>query len=135
MRDREAQTMLKGLIAKISGPVVIAKKIWGAKMYDVVKVGKLGLIGEIIRLETDQAIIQVYEDTSGLVIGEEVVSTEQPLLIELGPGLLSSVFDGIQRRLPELFEEHGEYITRGVSIYVLLWDKKWGFVLMVKKGE
>jgi len=127
--------MLKGLIAKISGPVVIAKEMWGAKMYDVVRVGKLGLIGEIIRLETDQAIIQVYEDTSGLVIGEEVVSTEQPLLIELGPGLLSSVFDGIQRRLPELFVEHGEYITRGVSTYALPRDKKWEFIPTVKKGE
>jgi len=127
--------MLKGFIGKISGPVVIAKEMWGAKMYDVVKVGKLGLIGEIIRLDEDQALIQVYEDTSGLVIGEEVVSSEQPLLIELGPGLLSSVFDGIQRRLPELFEEHGEYITRGVSTYALPRDKKWGFVPTVKKGE
>jgi V/A-type H+-transporting ATPase subunit A len=127
--------MLKGLIAKISGPVVIAKEMRGAKMYDVVKVGRLGLIGEIIRLDEDQATIQVYEDTSGLVVGEDVTSTEQPLLIELGPGLLSSVYDGIQRRLPELFQEHGSYITRGVSTYALPRDKKWGFIPTVKKGE
>lgn len=127
--------MLKGFISKISGPVVIAKEMWGAKMYDVVKVGELGLIGEIIRLDADHATIQVYEDTSGLVVGEEVGSTEQPLLIELGPGLLSSVFDGMQRRLPELFQEHGAYITRGVSTYALPRDKKWKFIPTVKKGD
>jgi len=127
--------MLKGFISKISGPVVIAKGMRGARMYDVVKVGRLGLIGEIIRLDEDQATIQVYEDTSGLVVSEEVISTEEPLLIELGPGLLSSIFDGIQRRLPELFQEYGAYVTRGVTTPGLPRDKKWNFIPLVKKGE
>lgn len=127
--------MIEGKISKVSGPVVIAAGMSGSKMYDVVKVGDLGLIGEIIRLEEDQAVLQVYEDTSGLKIGERVVSTGEPLLMELGPGLLSSIFDGIQRRLPELSEEYGEYIPRGVTGLSLPRDKKWNFEPKVKVGD
>jgi len=127
--------MIEGKISKVSGPVVIAAGMSGSKMYDVVKVGDLGLIGEIIRLEEDKAVLQVYEDTSGLKIGEKVVSTGEPLLMELGPGLLSSIFDGIQRRLPELSEEYGEYIPRGVTGLSLPCDKKWNFEPKVKVGD
>jgi len=127
--------MIEGKISKVSGPVVIAAGMSGSKMYDVVKVGDLGLIGEIIRLEEDKAVLQVYEDTSGLKIGEKVVSTGEPLLMELGPGLLSSIFDGIQRRLPELSEEYGEYIPRGVTGLSLPCDKKWNFEPKVKFGD
>ncbi|MFH1288738.1 MAG: V-type ATP synthase subunit A [bacterium] len=119
--------MLKGKISKISGPVVIAKEMTGAKMYDVVKVGDMNVIGEIIRLEADKATIQVYEDTSGLVIGEPVISTEQPLKIELGPGLLTSIYDGIQRPLPEIAKKYGDYISRGVNVTALDTSKKWLF--------
>ncbi|MBI5206533.1 MAG: V-type ATP synthase subunit A [Candidatus Firestonebacteria bacterium] len=127
--------MIKGKICKISGPVVIAKEMLGAKMYDVVKVGELGLIGEIIRLEADKATIQVYEDTSGLIVNDLVVSTEQPLTIELGPGLLSSIYDGIQRPLPVIAESYGDFITRGVDVSSLDLKKKWLFKPKVKEGE
>ena len=98
--------MIEGTIAKVSGPVVNAEGMAGAKMYDITKVGDLGLIGEVVRLDGDVAIVQVYEDTSGLKVGERVECTEEPLLIELGPGLLSSIYDGIQRRLVDIAEEH-----------------------------
>ena len=94
--------MIEGQITKVSGPVVHARGMAGARMYDVTFVGRLKLIGEIIRLEGETAVIQVYEDTSGLEVDEQVTCTEQPLLLELGPGMLSSIYDGVQRRLPEL---------------------------------
>ncbi len=127
--------MVEGKIYKVSGPVVVVEDMAGSKMYDVVKVGELGLIGEIIRLEEDRAVIQVYEDTSGLQIGEKTVSTEEPLLMELGPGLLSSIFDGVQRRLPEIAEEYGEYIPRGITGVALDRDKKWKFEPKAKEGD
>ncbi len=127
--------MIKGKISKISGPVVIAKEMTGSKMYDVVKVGELGLIGEIIRLEGDKATIQVYEDTSGLVVNDPIVSTEQPLVIELGPGLLTSIYDGIQRPLPVIAKEYGDFITKGVDVPSLDINKKWLFKANVKVGD
>jgi V/A-type H+-transporting ATPase subunit A len=127
--------MIEGKISKVSGPVAVAAGMSGSKMYDVVKVGDLGLIGEIIRLDKDEAVIQVYEDTSGLKIGEKVVSTEEPLLMELGPGLLSSIYDGIQRRLPDLADEFGEYIPRGITSIPLRRDKKWKFEPSIKVGD
>ena len=127
--------MIKGLVSRITGPVVEAKEMRGSRMYDVVQVGEVGLIGEIIRLEEDKAIIQVYEDTSGLKVGEAVVSTESPLMVELGPGLLTSIFDGIQRPLPEIWRETGPFILKGVSVSLLSRDKKWKFKPSVKKGE
>ena len=107
--------MIRGTIRKITGPAVIAKGMLGARMYDLVKVGDEGLAGEIIRLEGDRAFVQVYEDTSGLVVGQPVVTTGAPLSVELGPGLLNSVFDGIQRPLDKIREKTGNFISRGVE--------------------
>jgi V/A-type H+-transporting ATPase subunit A len=104
-------------------------------MYDVVKVGKQELNGEVIRLEGERAVIQVYEDTSGLKIGEKVKNTETPLSVELGPGLLSSIYDGIQRPLPGLVEMSGSYISRGISLPGLDRTRKWTFAPAVKKGD
>jgi V/A-type H+-transporting ATPase subunit A len=107
----------------------------GSKMYDVVKVGPEELSGEIIRLDRDLAVVQVYEDTSGLKIGEAVVNTERPLSVELGPGLLSSIYDGIQRPLPVLMKKSGSFISRGISVPGLDKEKKWDFVATAKKGD
>lgn len=125
----------EGRIIKISGPVIEAKNMRGAKMYDVVRVGEENLIGEIIRLNEDVATIQVYEETSGLKPGEKVVSTGAPLSVELGPGLLTSIYDGIQRPLPQIKEAAGDFITRGIDIPALDRKKKWLFKPSVKKGD
>ncbi|MEW6686299.1 MAG: V-type ATP synthase subunit A [Candidatus Edwardsbacteria bacterium] len=126
---------MQGVISKISGPAVIAKGMFGNKMYDLVKVGKLGLLGEIIRLDGNTAFIQVYEDTSGLFVGEPVESTGGPLMVELGPGMLSSIFDGIQRPLDIIRTLKGDFVARGVSVNALDRNKKWRFVPKTKKGE
>lgn len=122
-------------IAKISGPAVIAEGMSGTKMYDIVRVGKLGLIGEIIRLDGDTAFIQVYEDTSGLFVGEPVETTNEPLIVELGPGLLGGIFDGIQRPLGEVEKQSGYFIARGLIIDRLSREKKWAFEPKVKVGD
>lgn len=127
--------MIKGFISRITGPVVEAKGMRGSRMYDVVRVGNEGLVGEVIRLEGDLAVIQVYEDTSGLRVGEPVASTGEPLVVELGPGLLASIFDGIQRPLPKVWEKTGPFIERGVVVLALPRDKKWEFKPTVKKGD
>jgi len=127
--------MIAGTILRISGPVIIARGMKGSKMYDVVKVGEEALRGEIIRLEGEEAVIQVYEDTTGLMIGEPVVNTEQPLSVELGPGLLSSIYDGVQRPLPVLMKMSGDFIARGIYAPGLDREKKWEFVPAVKKGD
>lgn len=126
---------MEGIAQRISGPVVIASGLEGAQMYDVVRIGELGLIGEIIRLEGDKATIQVYEDTTGLRPGDKVVNTKQPLSLELGPGLLTSIYDGIQRPLDVLRMQGGDFISRGYSSAPLKEDKKWEFVPVKKKGE
>ncbi len=105
--------MISGTISRISGPVIIARDMNGSKMYDVVKVGDEALRGEIIRLEGNNAVIQVYEDTTGLTLGEKVENTETPLSVELGPGLLASIYDGVQRPLPVLLEKCGNFIETG----------------------
>src|SRR5574341_1008225 len=105
----------QGTIIKIAGPAVIARGIPGARMYDLVRVGTEGLLGEIIRLDGETAFIQVYEDTSGLHFGEPVVSTETPLVVELGPGLLTGIFDGIQRPLAAIRKQKGDFIARGAT--------------------
>ncbi len=128
-------TRSEGRIIKISGPVIEAKGMRGAKMYDVVGVGDENLIGEIIRLNEDVATIQVYEETSGLKPGEKVLSTGAPLSVELGPGLLKSIFDGIQRPLPQIKEATGDFIERGVDIPALDRKKKWKFKPIIKKGD
>ena len=119
--------MDKPYIARISGPLVVAKNCKGAKMYDVVKVGNLGLIGEIIELKEDLAFIQVYEETSGLHPFEPVTLMHKPLSVELGPGLLGKIFDGIQRPLDEIYKKEGDFIKRGVDIPALERKKKWFF--------
>jgi len=124
-----------GVISKISGPAVVAKNMLGARMYDMVKVGKLGLVGEIVRLDGDAATIQVYEDTSGLTIGEEVINTGDALLVELGPGLLTSIYDGIQRPLSHLEQISGDYISRGITVPGLSREKEWEFTATVKRGD
>jgi len=126
---------IQGKIMKISGPVINAKNMKGAKMNDVVYVGNEQLIGEIIRLNKDVATIQVYEDTNGLVPGEKVISTGEPLSLELGPGLITNIYDGIQRPLPALTEKTGDFISRGVQAHPLNRDKKWSFTPTVKKGD
>ncbi len=124
-----------GKTVKVSGPLIIAEGMADAKMYDVVRVSKLGLIGEIIEMRGDKASVQVYEETSGLGPGEEVVSTGEPLSAELGPGLLTGIFDGIQRPLTTLFFKSGNRISRGVSVNSLDRERKWHFVPSVKAGD
>ncbi len=125
---------MEGKIQKIAGPAVIGKGLFGAKMYDIVKVGHLGLLGEIIRLDGDTAFIQVYEDTSGLFVGEPVFNTQQPLVVELAPGILSSIYDGIQRPLDLIREMKGDFIARGIFVDAVDKKKKWAFTPCVKKG-
>lgn len=133
--------MVEGIILKVSGPLVVAEKMEGAQMYDVVKVGKLGLMGEIIEITGDKASIQVYEDTSAMKVGEPVKTTGRQLSVELGPGLLTSLYDGIQRPLPAIAEAareagiHDGYIARGVETNALDRKKKWAFTPVVKKGD
>ena len=120
---------------KISDPLIIAEGMADSKMYDVVRVSDKGLIGEIIELRGDKASIQVYEETSGLGPGEEVVSTGEPLSVELAPGLIQGIFDGIQRPLTTLYFQYGSRISRGVSVNNLDRNKKWRFVPAVKVGD
>ena len=127
--------MSEGLISRISGPVVIAENMKGTKMYDVVKIGEEELNGEIIRLDGNEAVIQVYEDTSGLKIGEKVLPSDNPLSVELGPGLLASIYDGIQRPLPGLVEKSGSFISRGISIPGLDREKVWNFKATTNVGD
>lgn len=124
-----------GKTVKISGPLIIAEGMADCKMYDVVRVSDKGLIGEVIELRGDKASIQVYEETSGLGPGEEVISTGEPLSVELGPGLISGIFDGIQRPLTTLFFKYGSRISRGVSVNNLDRSKKWHFSPRVKAGD
>jgi len=127
--------MVDATISRISGPVVVAKGIGGAQMFDVVRIGDMGLVGEIIRLEGNTAQIQVYEDTTGLRPGEKIVNTNKPLSMQLGPGLLTSIYDGIQRPLDILRKESGDFISRGKIIPALDQKKKWDFVPVKKKGD
>jgi V/A-type H+-transporting ATPase subunit A len=124
----------QGKIVKVAGPVVVAKGMAGTRMYDVVRVGKLNLIGEIVELHGDLASIQVYEETTGIGPGEPVVDTEAPLSVELGPGLIESIYDGIQRPLNLLVEAEGEFMSRGSAMPGLDREKKWHFVPTVTNG-
>ena len=127
--------MVDATIARISGPVAVAKDLEGAHMFDVVRIGEMGLMGEIIRLEGNTAQIQVYEDTTGLKPGEKVVNTNRPLSLQLGPGLLTSIYDGIQRPLDVLAAESGDFISRGKIIPALDQKKKWDFIPVKKNGD
>jgi len=123
-----------GVIYRISGPVVTAIGI-APRMYEVVRVGNEGLMGEVIELHGDQSVIQVYEETSGVKPGEPVIRTGQTLSVQLGPGLLTQIYDGIQRPLPKLEETMGVFITRGVDADGLDLEKKWDFNASVKAGD
>ena len=127
--------MTKGSIVKVSGPLVIAEGMRDANMFDVVRVSDQHLIGEIIEIHGDRASVQVYEETAGLGPGEPVVSTGAPLSVELGPGLIERMYDGIQRPLAEMYRVMGPNITRGVEVVAIDRDKKWDFVPVKKKGD
>lgn len=124
-----------GQIIKISGPLVVAENMKSANMFDVVHVGKLGLIGEIIEMRGDRASIQVYEETAGLRTGDKVVSTGEPLSAELGPGIMEMIFDGIQRPLEVIKDRTGSNIARGIDVTSLDHEKKWNFKPSVKPGD
>ena len=123
-----------GQIVKVAGPTVVAQNIPGVRMFDIVDVGETGLVGEVIRLDGSRAFIQVYEDTSGLRLGETVTSRYVPLSVTLGPGLLGSTFDGIQRPLEILREKSGEFISRGIGVPALNQSVKWEFTPTVRSG-
>ncbi|MFQ5406522.1 MAG: V-type ATP synthase subunit A [Candidatus Micrarchaeia archaeon] len=124
-----------GFLSKISGPVVIADGMAGSKINEVVKIGEKQLFGEIIAVKYDKATIQVYEDTSGLRPGEKVEPTKLPLTVEVGPGLLGAVFDGIQRPIDKIRKKSGDFIARGIHVPALDRHKKWDFAPSVKKGD
>ncbi len=127
--------MANGTIVKVAGPLVIAEGMRDANMFDVVRVSDAKLIGEIIEMHGDRASIQVYEETSGLGPGEEVISTGMPLSVELGPGLIGSIFDGIQRPLAKIMEVSGTNLNRGVEVPKLDRDKKWHFEPKAAVGD
>lgn len=124
----------EGKVFRVSGPVVIAENMKGVSVYEVVEVGEERLIGEVIGIEGDRAVIQVYEDTSGIEIGEPVYTTGNPLSAELGPGLIGSIYDGVQRPLRKLDEVVGFFVKRGLKFPSLPRDRKWHFIPLVKPG-
>ena len=126
---------MAGKTVKVSGPLIVAEGMADCRMYDVVRVSEKGLVGEIIELRGDTASIQVYEETSGLGVGEDVISTGEPLSAELAPGLITGIFDGIQRPLTTLYFQYGDRISRGVSVNNLDREKLWHFVPRVKEGD
>ncbi|MFC2170017.1 V-type ATP synthase subunit A [Acidobacteriota bacterium] len=127
--------MKQGKIIRVAGPLVVASDCLGAKMYDMVKIGELGLIGEIIELKEDKAFIQVYEDTTGIGPEEPVFLTGMPLSVELGPGLITSIYDGIQRPLDVIREKEGDFVPRGIEVSPLDREKKWDFIPLVNNGQ
>ena len=124
-----------GTIVKVSGPLVVAEGLEGARMYEMVRVGKMGLFGEVIEIRGGRFSIQVYEETGGIGPGEPVVSTGAPLTVELGPGLLTSIFDGVQRPLDRLRAEFGDFVVRGAEAPALDRKKRWRFAPCVKTGD
>jgi len=124
-----------GNIVKVAGPLVVARNMSGAKMYDVVFVSENKLMGEIIEINGDLASIQVYEETGGIGVGEPVFLTNLPLTVDLGPGLIESIYDGIQRPLDIIFEQKGDFITRGIQVPALDRQKKWEFNALVSEGQ
>ena len=127
--------MVEGTIVKISGPLVVASGMSNANMYDMVKIGEMGLTGEILEIHGDRASIQVYEETAGLSLGQKVVSTGIPLSVELAPGLIKSIFDGIQRPLEKMYAMQGHNIARGITIPAIDREAKWLFKPAVSVGD
>jgi len=125
----------KSKIVRVAGPVVVAEGLSDVRMYDVVYVGQMQLLGEVIRLSANLATIQVYEDTGGLRVGEPVISSGSPFMVELGPGLLRSIFDGVQRPLPVLRERQGDFIARGGTALALDRQAVWDFEPRVRVGD
>lgn len=125
----------QGTVIKVSGPLVVARGLEGSKMFEMVRVGKLGLFGEIIEIKGDRYSIQVYEETEDIAPGEPVISTGFPLSVELGPGLLKSIYDGVQRPLDVLHAKYGNFIVRGAESPALNREKKWEFTPVVKTGD
>ncbi len=126
---------MSGTITKVSGPLVVAEGLADANVSDVVRVGSQHLIGEILNMTGDRASIQVYEETSGLGPGAQVVTTGMPMSVELGPGMLDNIYDGIQRPLPEMRAAAGDSITRGIDVPALNREKLWDFVPVAKPGD
>src|SRR3989338_2501493 len=124
-----------GTIIKVAGPLVIATGMKNAKMFEVARIGTERLVGEVIRLNDDQAAIQVYEETAGVGPGEPVELTGQTMTVELCPGLLTSIYDGIQRPLSEIEKKVGPFITRGVEVPGLDHNKKWELKAVTKQGD
>ena len=132
---KEGRINLSGKVVKVSGPLVVATGLADANMSDVVRVGPQRLIGEILTMKGDSASIQVYEETSGLGPGAEVVTTGAPMSVELGPGMIEGIYDGIQRPLEKIVEKVGPNITRGVEVPAIDHDKKWPFTPIAKVGD
>lgn len=126
---------MEGRIVKVSGPLIVAENMADVKVYDVVKVGEDELIGEVIELRRDRASIQVYEETSGLGVGDKVVSTGEPLSVDLAPGIIGGIYDGIQRPLETIVEKYGDRITRGLRVNKIDREKLWNFVPTKKVGD
>lgn len=126
---------VRGTIRKVAGPLIVADGMGDVQMYDVVRVSEKRLIGEVIELRGDRASIQVYEETAGLGPGEPVYGTGAPLSVELAPGLIEGIFDGIQRPLNVIYEEAGDRITRGIDVPKLDREKKWSFVPVASVGD
>ena len=124
-----------GIITKVSGPLVVAKNMADVQMYDVVRVSDKLLFGEVIELRGDRASIQVYEETAGIGPGEPVYYTDEPLSVELGPGLIESIFDGIQRPLDLIYKSAGDRIPLGIDVPRLNRERKWDFKAVAKEGD
>ena len=127
--------MNNGKIVKVSGPLIVAEGLAHANMFDVVRVGHERLIGEIIEMRGDRASIQVYEETAGIGFGDEVETTGAPLSVELAPGLVENIYDGIQRPLEKIREQSGSNIKRGVDVPSVDRDRVWDFTPSVKAGD
>ncbi|MBO7389461.1 MAG: V-type ATP synthase subunit A, partial [Oscillospiraceae bacterium] len=126
---------MSGKVTKVSGPLVVAEGLADANVSDVVRVGRQRLIGEILNMTGDSASIQVYEETSGLGPGADVETTGMPMSVELGPGMLDNIYDGIQRPLPEIRAIAGETIARGTEVPALNREKVWDFVPVASVGD
>ncbi|MDD3819546.1 MAG: V-type ATP synthase subunit A, partial [Actinomycetota bacterium] len=124
-----------GKIVKVAGPLVVAENMEDSRMFDIVYVSDKKLMGEIIELNEDLASIQVYEETEGIGVGEPVYQSGEPLTVELGPGMIQSIYDGIQRPLNDIYEKAGDFISRGITAAALNREKKWKFEPLAKKGD
>lgn len=126
---------MEGKVIKVAGPLIVVENMQDAKMFDVVRIGEKGLIGEIIEMRGDKASVQVYEETGGLGPGDKVVSTNEPLSVELAPGLIEGIYDGIQRPLTRIKEQYGDKICRGINVTNLDHEKIWHFIPTAQKGD